>query len=294
VGWSEQTTTWQAERTIDGFVHVVRMFRVWDATRQSILDSPQNVVDDNNIGLPSVGSRISGGSDTIEIAGTTLKAYQQVIRTLDAPTISDVEYRYSNDPRLIASRIEYSTAFQTEYMTLPISQKSSRVSLGTTSRSNWIAARKSFPYTVGRLMFSVLINEGDYFAARTAVRAQINKLHILAFAHAPVPGATPLYRFEGGDFTRYSPSFYMARYSWWLDGGHGALTLVSSDVNEATDYNYLPPQNITFYNNEWSRPPYHELEMYKQQGSTGESLPGYVAYLSNEIEEDGWLQLVGI
>ena len=139
MSWNEQTTTYAVEQSIDGLWHATRLFRVRGVKREGILANPTAVMQyDNpndiplgspNLSLPVIGNRGSVGAvggDGISITDAiTLYAYNAVLIPLDNPDYTDVEYRYTNDPRLISTKIEEQLTFQTATR-LPLHQKKSQ------------------------------------------------------------------------------------------------------------------------------------------------------------------------
>lgn len=297
-GWVEQTTTLEWEKSIDGFYHAVRRFRVWGYHRTTIGTTPDICSNDAGFFLPKVGDREdntpSGDSIPIADTGEFVYCYRLKTTALDEPRFTDCEFLYSNDTRIISNIPDQVSSFQTEHMSMPVGIKVLRTNAGTNTVSAFVQRPIPFPYTVGRYTRDCLIRRVDRLTAARVARGMVNQLHKVqtSFTGGAVPNAGRLFRFEGPEFREYSPRYDLCRYSWWYDGGHKELRLIG-DAQAQVEVR-RPPQSLLFDGDEWVRPPYHTLEMLKPNGGNADAAPIFAAFCTYEINEDGWLSLVGI
>jgi hypothetical protein len=320
MSWNEQTTTFGMERSIDGFWHATRLFRVRGFKREGILYSPGSIMQyDNptdippgapNPSLPIIGTRGLNGADNgsiIDIGSEpgelVLHAYNAVVIPLDNPDYTDVEYRYTNDPRLVRKKVEDQLTFQSAEMELPIGVKSTVALLGNPAVPfAWTLVSRQFPFTVGRLSIVVLLNAEEVKAARLQVLIQTNALHAI-----PVSGVEEklVMRFEGADIVRYSPTYYTCRYSWWYDDGHREIALSAAAGGDVALDLTLPPRNIPFFTDGsppdglnvaglFIRPPYYRLDGVVRAGAGTAVAPSFYATRSSRYYGTGYLLLPGV
>lgn len=311
MSWNEQTTSYGIEMSIDGYWHATRLFRVRGFKREGILADPTQVMQyDNpndipagspNLSLPVVGKRGSVGAiggDGISITDfITVYAYNAQIIPLDNPDYTDVEYRYTNDPRLISTTLEEQLTFQTAQMSLPIGQRSTRAAGGGTPQFAYYLTSEEFPFKVGRFSLMILASKDELGAVKRGVHRQSGRVHWLPILPAP---DKLLMKFIGADIVRYSPNYYSVRYSWEYDSGHpGPLVLMQNASGNAQQDIVLPQNNIpfpTFYpsGTMFVRPPYSKLRGVILAGSGNRIPPAFYAVRSDLINPDGYTELPGV
>lgn len=311
MSWNEQTTTYGIETSIDGFWHATRLFRVRGVKREGILADPASVMqyDDPadipagspNLSLPVIGMRGSVGAvggDGISINDNiTLYAYNVVLIPLDNPDYTDVEYRYTNDPRLVSTKIEEQLTFQSASMSLPIGQRSTRAAGGGTPQFAYYLTSEEFPFKVGRFSLMILANKDELDSVKRGVFRQSGRIHWLPILPAP---DKLLMKFIGADIVRYSPTYYSVRYSWEYDSGHpGPLVLMQNAAGYGTQEIVLPGSNIPFpiffpSGTTFVRPPYSKLRGVILAGSGNRIPPQFYAVRSDLINDEGYTELPGV
>lgn len=323
MSWAEQTTSRTVERSIDGFWHLTRLFRVWGHTRESIIPNSGNIMhyDDPadipagevNEGLPGIGIRGVTGTDggsafIIGAAGPedVVWCYNAVTIPLDNPNFTDVEFRYTNDPRLIRKKVEDQLTFQSADMELPIGVKSTVALLGNPAVPYaWTLVSRSFPFTVGRMAIVVLLSQAETDMARYECLYQINAIHSIPMNLGFGDPTELAMRFEGADIVRYSPSYYTCRYSWYYDSGHSELNLTAFAGSPIAPDITLPQRNIPFFSDGsptpginitglFIRPPYYRLDGVVKAGAGTAIPPTFYATRSSRYYGTGWTQLPGV
>jgi len=317
MSWNEQTTSRSTERSIDGYWHLTRLFRVNGFARANILSNLPNILkyDGNppageiDTGLPEIGVRGPNGTtggDVIELqpggVNTKVYAYNAVTIPTDVPLYTDVEIRYTNDPRLINQTIEEQLTFQSADMSLPIGQRSTRAAQGGTPQFAWMLHSETFPYKVGRFSQIVLLRDWEVTLAKRPIFEQTNWIHWLPILPGVGDSGRLLMKFMGADIVRYSPSYFTCRYSWEYDGGHlGPLILSLQQGSTASQEVTLPPKNIPFGPffptdpaNQFVRPPYHRLRGVILAGSGTRTPPVFYAVRSDLINPEGYTELIGV
>jgi len=321
MSWNEMTVSKATERSIDGYWHHTRLFRVKGWPRASILANLGSITQydlppadgEPNPTLPTIGERSDrdgiGPADTDEVIlspDVRVWAYNAVVIPTDVPLYTDVEIRYTNDPRLIAQKTEDQLTFQSATMDLPVGVRSVVATLNGPSVGYWTVARLPFPYTVGRLSQVVILKNADIPNCRRQVVSNTNLLHALPIDLADAPNDITVMRFEGADIIRYSPSYYMVRYSWQYDAGHRSLFMSAANMQEASLKVNLPPQNLTFFTDGspvspgssiagvFCRPPYYTLDAIVEFGGGSSQTPTYYGMRSNSYGGGLWSTLPGV
>lgn len=326
MSWNEDTRSRVVERSIDGYWHLTRLMFVRGPAREGILSNLQSIYKyDNpsdippgqlNEHLPTIGERYSSttpgefpNSDAFKLSEDLyVFAYNAVLIPTDVPTHTYVEFRYTNDPRLIARKTEDQLTFQSADMSLPISVKAVRPTLSGPSAFVYTIKSMPFPFTVGRLYQVVLLKNSEVPQCRLAVFDQTNRLHALPLDLTEELQQSLVFRFEGADITRYSPSYHMVRYAWQFDGGHKEIKLASSAANaQAVGVNIaIPPKTMTFFSSNdppptgvniagtWVRPPYYTLDAFIASGEGLATPPTWYGTRTSEYSGIGWTVLPGV
>jgi hypothetical protein len=325
MSWNEMTVSYASERSIDGYWHAIRLFRVVGHPRKDILANLGSITRGNSPTdpfptglnwddtLPEILGRANrdsvGQPDADELnIGDNIRvfAYNAVTIPTEVPLITDVEIRYTNDPRLIASKVEDQLSFQTSDMQLPVAIKSARAAFGGPPKF-WTITTMPFRFTVGRLQQTVLLSNSEVPTCRLASLTQTNALHSLPIDLSNEVNENLVFRFEGADIARYSPSYYMVRYSWQFDGGHRELFRTSSP-QVALEYQ-MPPNELTFFTDGsipvnvnirgvWVRPPYYSLEgmtlLQEDPGGNSSTVPVWFGVRGSPYSGVGWTVLPGV
>jgi len=324
MSWNEDTRSRVVERSIDGYWHLTRLFFVRGPAREGILsnlasifkyDTPADIPPgQSNEHLPTIGERQSGGSgfppsDAFGLDdGVFVFAYNAVLIPTDVPAHTYVEFRYTNDPRLIATKTEDQLTFQSADMSLPIGMKAVRPTLVGPPAFIYTIKTMPFPFTVGRLYQVVLLKNDQLPQCRLAVFDQTNKLHALPIDLSDESEQMLVFRFEGADMTRYSPSYHMVRYAWQFDGGHKDIKLASAaGAQQTVEINIaVPPKTMTFFPSTdppptgvniagtWVRPPYYTLDAFIAAGEGLATAPTWFGTRTNEYSGGSWSVLPGV
>jgi len=326
MSWNEDTRSRVVERSIDGYWHLTRTMFVRGPTRESILSNLANIFKyDNpsdippggiNEHLPTIEDRSDirdpigmPSSDQFNLGdGVYVYTYNAVLIPTDVPTHTYVEFRYTNDPRLIAAKTEDQLTFQSAEMSIPVGVRASRPVLVGPPQFIYTIKTMSFPFTVGRLYQVVLLKNSEIPRCRLAVFDQTNRLHALPIDLSDETEESLVFRFEGADITRYSPSYYMVRYSWQFDGGHEEIKLASSatDSSEVIINIVVPPKTMTFFPStdpppvgtnllgQWIRPPYYTLDAFIRAGAGVSTPPTWYGTRTSEYSGIGWTVLPGV
>lgn len=324
MSWNEDTRSRVVERSIDGYWHLTRLFFVRGPAREGILSNLANIFKydtpadippgQSNEHLPTIGERQADGgsfppSDAFNLDdGVFVFAYNAVLIPTDVPAHTYVEFRYTNDPRLIATKTEDQLTFQTADMSLPVGVRATRPVLVGPPQYIYTIKSMPLPFTVGRLYQVVLLKNVEMPQCRLAVFDQTNKLHALPIDLSQEETRKLVFRFEGADITRYSPSYYMVRYSWQFDGGHKEIKVVAQGgAQQSVEINIVtPPQSMTFFPpndppptgvniaGEWVRPPYYELDAFIAAGQGLATTPTWYGMRTSEYSGGSWSVLPGV
>jgi hypothetical protein len=273
LSWIEYINSPQLERNDDGFYHATRMFKTWNYARAAILGSPTNVL--NSANVPMLMSDTLS-ENMIEIPfgpdETALRLYAYDIRLTPYSLISEVEVRYTNDIRLLSKPFAGNElgrapkgragAFNGMRDTIPIGLRVTTQIDPTTFtaiRTGWEERPMAVPVTRGRLSYSLLVPESNFFTYRDVAEGFANK--IVRFQTSFVPPVTyAFYLFEGLDYSYHSPGFMMVTLFFQSDRGIRTLD-IDDDPNRK-----VPPSDKEWAGEpgvDYVRPPFTELVMLR-------------------------------
>ena len=295
--WQELGESSQADISLDadGYVHLTRVFKVWDVDRPSFfshLDSITQVGgtrtlppygDPMIITLPSrpnapaygpflehAGATEGNGNDSIKSVAILHQWRLQPSTAAVFFAIAD----YSNDPRLVPGGIHYRAEQQQAMVSIPYARRST-IAVGAAGVSyGYLEAAFSSPMGVESITHSTVFPRSRLKEAESNIADRVNQLHQL-----PIKPIKSPCLYLGADIAMRGPQWLDITHRWqWQQGLNNAGAF--SDLGEELRYfdgagnsvepgptaalvpHRIKPLNESIFGSAYYIvPPFHEISM---------------------------------
>ncbi len=307
--WQELGESSQADISLDadGYVHLTRVFKVWDVDRPSFYSHLDTITQvGGNATLPQYGHQIAvklpNGAygpfltnNNGEVVGESVQANAILHQWRLQPSTAAVFFAiadYSNDPRLVPGGIHYRAEQQQAMVSIPYLRRATVAISSAGTDFGYLEDAFSNPMGVESVTHSTVFPRSRLKEAESNIADRVNQLHQLPIK----PDKSPCL-YLGADIAMRGPQWLDITHRWqWQKG----LTIASAFSDLATEIRYfngagvsvdpdvanfpaaLVPHEIKplneniFGSSKYIVPPFHEIRLlvnYEyRQTSTGVSI----------------------
>lgn len=287
--WQELGESSQADISLDadGYVHLTRVFKVWDVDRPSFYSHLDTITQvGGNATLPQYGHQIAvklpNGAygpfltnNNGEVVGESVQANAILHQWRLQPSTAAVFFAiadYSNDPRLVPGGIHYRAEQQQAMVSIPYLRRSS-IAVGPALSYGYLETAAQIPMGVESIAHSTVFPRSRLKEAEAIIADKVNQLHQLPIK---IDGSPCLYL--GADIAMRGPQWLDITHRWQWQGGVDRVYNRDSGLNyryfnktggefsPSENFIYFPKRIIpanpsTFIQFYYLLPPYHEVNM---------------------------------